>query len=183
MADAETHPDALNASVIWSSNSIAPSPSSRVLLFECLGAHYGLATESVVEVIESPNCTEVSGAPMWFAGLAVYQSNPVPVIDVGRYFQPDAKHRAKDRRQHPLRGRSVVVKLAGSTFLLAVEKILNLCNLPEEDEAMRVSSNAPEIAEHRAIQRVCCYDNQLIALINLPELLRLTKFLRECEAV
>ncbi len=182
VASAETHRGARSAEVIWSSNSIAPSQSSRVLLFECDGYYYALATDSVVEVIEYPNCAEVNGAPVWFSGLTVYQTNPVPVIDVGRYFGHGANQRFKGE-QHQLRGRCVVVKLAGSTFLLAVDKILNLCQLPEEDEAMRISSNPSEIAEHRAIQRLSHYDNKQIALINLPELLRLTKFLRECETV
>ncbi len=178
--------------IIWSSNSITASSSSRALLCECDGLNYAVLAEHVVEVIELPNASGVVGAPNWFMGLAVYKARPVPVIDVGAYFNVGGSYAARpdtqqNTQQKNFQRRAIVVQLAGSRYLLAADKILNLTDLPAEDSATYTmpasSSNVPDLNEHRAIERICSVDNKQIALINLPELLRLTKFLRECQIV
>jgi len=157
--------------VIWSSHSITPSESARALLFESRGLMFALPADSVNEVIDVPATQSVAGAAAWFEGVSVYRSRPVPVIDVAGYLAPDTDELAFNR--------AVVVRVASSTYLVAAEKILNLCSLPVTDYIPELY-NLPEYTRHRAIKKVCQYENRLLAVIDLPELLRCTKLLREC---
>jgi len=171
------------ANVVWSTNSISASKSARALLFEGRGLLFGVAADSVTEVIDSQVINEVPGSPAWFKGVCVYRTNPVPLIDVARFFEPNSSELVFNR--------AIAVRTASSTYLLAAEKILNLCKLPAEDFHWQGSDKqssqelvelhgTPDYAKHRAIKKACRYDNRLLALIDLPELLRSTKLLREC---
>lgn len=175
-----------NADIIWSADSIAASRSARALLFESRGLLFALSANSVSEVIEAVDTTEVPGAPVWFKGVSSYRSQSVALIDVAKFLQPASP---------PLEfNRAIAVRVASSTYLLAVDKILNLCNLPADlqrdletvpgtDYSNQPHSglrDAPDHTRHRAIRGACRYDNRVLALIDLPELLRCTKLLREC---
>jgi len=157
--------------VIWSSHSITPSESARALLFESRGMMFALLADSVNEVIDVPATQSVAGAAAWFEGVSVYRSRPVPVIDVAGYLAPDSTELVFNR--------AIVVRVASSTYLVAAEKILNLCSLPNTDY-LQALHNLPEYTQHRAINKVFQYENRLLALIDLPEVLRCTKLLREC---
>jgi len=144
---------------------------------------FGVAADSVTEVIDAQAVNEVPGSPAWFKGVCVYRTRPVPLIDVARFFEPSSSELVFNR--------AIAVRAASSTYLLAADKILNLCKLPVEDFQWQNSGRqpgqqpmelhgTPDYAKHRAIKKACRYDNRLLALIDLPELLRCTKLLREC---
>jgi len=170
------------ADVIWSSNGITAPRSARALLFESRAALFGLSANSVTEVIEAAETTEVPGAPAWYKGVSIYRSQPTPLIDIAKFLQPESPDL--------LFNRAIAVRVASSTYLLAVDKILNLCNLPSDPETSRRKAtdnhqhSGPHITAehmpHRAISSICRYDNRSLAMIDLPELLRCTKLLREC---
>jgi len=187
-ANAESGCRAISASdVIWSSNAIAASRAKRALLFESRGALFALLANSVSEVIEASDTTEVPGSPVWFKGVSIYRSQPAPLIDVAKFLLPESPPLAFNR--------AIAVRIASSTYLLAVDKILSLCNLPSGLETSGIETKAGTIrdnqlhsephgadgpVQHRAISGTCRYDNRELALIDLPELLRCTKLLREC---
>lgn len=185
-ADVLRHDVRLSAAdVVWSAHSItsfeSTTATSRSLLFECGGLLLALSADSVREVIDVPAVSPVPGSPAWFAGVAIYRNRPVPLMDAAAYLEPDQS----DTKQKPARrifNRAIVVHLASSTYLIAAEKILNLCNLPLSGLSLNspVTQQLPDYAEHRAINSVSSYDNRLVAMIDLPELLRCTKLLREC---
>lgn len=167
--------------IIWSANSIAASRSARALLFESRGLLFALSANSVTEVIEAADTSEVPGSPAWYRGVSVYRSHPVAVIDVAKFLQPESPMLVFNR--------AIAVRVASSTYLLAVDKILNLCNLPAELQKAPGTDNnqhsegihdPSDYAQHRAVSGVCRYDKRVLALIDLPELLRCTKLLREC---
>ena len=187
-SEAETCRAISNADIIWSANSLEASSSARALLFESRGLLFAVSANAVTEVIEATDTSEVPGAPEWYRGVSLYRSQPAALIDVAKFLQPESP---------PLEfNRAIAVRVASSTYLLAVEKILNLCNLPADwrmkpkaesgyntqhhSESHSPPEPPPEHALHRAIRGVCRYDNRSLALIDLPELLRCTKLLHEC---
>ena len=157
MPSVQWHDQARDAEVIWSSNSIVAPQSSRALLFKCAGVNYAVAAEHVLEVIEHPVVTGLAAAPVWFSGLAVYKARPVPVIDVGRYFElssDESTYKGSAQKAQP--SRCIVVQLAGSNYLLSADTVLNLAELPEDrDNFSTESGKASDVAEHRAIKYVC----------------------------
>lgn len=159
------------ADVIWSAQSITAPESARVLLFESRGLLFALPAESVREVIYVPATHAITGSATWFEGVAVYRKRPVPVLDAAAYFAPESPDLVFNR--------AVVVHVASNSFLIAADKILNLCKLPSADQTP-LMHRLPDYAEHRAIKKVCSYENSLLAVIDLPEFLRCTKLLREC---
>ncbi len=175
-----------NADIIWSANSLESSRSVRALLFESRGLLFAVSANAVTEVIEATDTNKVPGAPEWYRGVSFYRSQPAALIDVAKFLQPESP---------PLEfNRAIVVRVASSTYLLAVDKILNLCNLPA-DWRVKPKTDAqigdirqphsephlsPEHAQHRAIRGMCRYDNRTLAFIDLPELLRCSKLLHEC---
>ena len=168
-----------NTDIIWSAGSIEASRSARALLFESRGMLFALPAGSVTEVLEAVASSEVPGAPVWYRGVSVYRSQPVALIDVAKFLQPESPALAFNR--------AIAVSVASSTYLLAVEKILNLCNLPADLQQNPAYNNqhaalrdAPDYTNHRAVKSACRYDNRVLALIDLPELLRCTRLLREC---
>ncbi len=165
--------------VVWSAHSITAPDPDRALLFESGGVLLALSADSVREVIDMPSTQPVPGSASWFGGVAVYRSRPVPVIDAAAYLKPGSESDTTAESAIRLFNRAIVVQLASDTYLIAAEKILNLCSLPVEDD-FPVLQQLPNYIEHRAIGKVCNYENRLLAVIDLPELLRCTKLLREC---
>jgi chemotaxis-related protein WspB len=53
-----------------------------LLIFQAGGETYGLDTRSVIEVAPYPECTALSHAPAYVAGLATWRGRTVPVIDL-----------------------------------------------------------------------------------------------------
>ena len=212
------------AEVIWSvHSSVAASHSVRSLVFSCEHQLYAIAADQVLEVLETPMVTSVSGSPKWFAGLAVYRAAPVPVVDVGRYFGvgvaprneapiPDEQGQSEQGQSEQVRNeqsghmdwnkkdqkldRVIAVECVGSRYLLLVNKVLSLTQLPKENSVVGAALGPTEHAaqqspyspyddvqsnnSHRVIERVCRYEQTSVAVINLPDLLRAAKFLREC---
>ena len=160
--------------VVWSAHSITSSDSRRALIFETGGLLLALSAEAVLEVIDMPVIRSVPGSAVWFVGVSVYRERAAPVIDASAYLAPGLP--AASNKEF---NRAIVLRAASSTYLIAADKILNLGNLPAEDQRYAMPGMA-DIAEHRAIKRVCIYDNRSLAVIDLPELLRCTKLLREC---
>ncbi len=164
-------PDYSPGDVVWSAYSITASDSNRALLFESRGMLFGLSADSVSEVTDVPVTQRVPGSAAWYQGVSVYRNRPVPVIDVAAYIAPESP---------PLEfHRAIVVRAASSTYLIAADKILNLCSLSPDDQ-LSATNRLPDYAGHRAIRKVCAYENRLLAVLDLPELLRCTKLLREC---
>ena len=150
------------AATVWSADSIQQSLSAKVLLFESHQQRFALTTDTVVEVIEVPQYASVPGAPGWFCGVAAYRARPVSVIDPVQYFvpandKPDAVHT-----------RAIAITIASSTWLLAAERVLNLCRLDAAD----YSHSDHNLAAHCAVSAVCNIDNKPVVLINTPEFLR-----------
>lgn len=160
-----------SADVIWSSNSLTQSDVARALLFESREMLFALDARVVSEVVAVPVIQKIPGSPVWFCGVAIVRGCPVPVFDAARFLNPSSPALVFNR--------AIVVRAASSTYLIAADKILNLCSLSTFDP-QPVSSVVPEYVEHRAIENSYHYDNRLLSLIDLPELLRCTKLLREC---
>ena len=92
--------------------------------------------------------------------------------------------------------RVIAVECVGSRYLLLVNKVLSLTQLPKENSVTEAAIGPTEHAaqqspyspyddvqsnnSHRVIERVCRYEQTSVAVINLPDLLRAAKFLREC---
>ena len=229
-----------SAEVIWSvHSSVAASRSLqtravqiqavRSLVFKCEQQLYAIAADQVVEVLETPIMTPVPGAPEWFAGLAVYRASPVPVVDLGKYFafdsapqnettsQTEQSNNMERNQKEQKLDRVIAVECFGSTYLLLVNKVLSLSQLPKvnattglavesvmnppTEEVLHsnsfdnpynnsrgndthgndVQSNGMQSnGGHRAIERVCHFEQSRVAVISLPDFLRATKFLREC---
>lgn len=163
--------------VVWSAHSITSPDSRRALIFETGGLLLALSAEAVLEVIDMPVISSVPGSAVWFVGVSVYRERAAPVIDASAYLAPGLP--TTEPASNKEFNRAIVLRAASSTYLIAADKILNLGNLPAEDQRYAMPGMA-DIAEHRAIKRVCIYDNRSLAVIDLPELLRCTKLLREC---
>ena len=56
------------------------------LLFELQGAHYGIATDAVLEILQLPELTRVDEAPAYVAGVLNYRTKVLPVIDLNVFF-------------------------------------------------------------------------------------------------
>ncbi len=159
------------ADVVWSVHSIAASETARALLFESHGLLLALPADAVSEVIDTPTIFPIPAAPQWYAGLSDYRNRPVAVIDVAAFLVPRSPVQQYKR--------AVAVRVAFSTYLITADRILNLCRLPVASTQLP-EQVVPDYADHRAIKQVSTYDGRLLAVIDLPELLRCTKLLREC---
>lgn len=165
--------------VVWSVHSMTSTDSRRALIFQTRGVLLALSADAVSEVIDMPLTQPVPGAADWFVGVSVHRQCAAPVIDVAAFLDPGSLTTgpASERRFN----RAIVLRVASSTYLVAADKILNLGNLPAEDQIYAMSgSGMASVAEHRAVRKVCTYDNRSLAVLDLPELLRCTKLLREC---
>ncbi len=156
----------------WSVASIVESRSSRALLFESHGVRFAVTTESVTEVVEAPQFEPVAGSPDWYCGIAIYKRKPAALIDAAQFFT-DSRLSPDQNTDHTRH--AIVVNLASSTYLLLADRILNLSSL----DSLATSADL-SLAEHTAIKSVYEVQNHPVALINLPELLRQTRLLREC---
>lgn len=156
---------------IWSAESIAQAQSAKSLLFQSRHQVFALPTEFISEVIEAPECLQVPGSPWWYRGLAIYRSRPAPIIDPVQYFVPALEKPADSHT------RAIVVTVASSDYLFTAEKVLNLCQL--DMTYQEVFSGDQTLIEHPAIAGTGQYDNKSVAIIDIPELLRQTRLLRE----
>lgn len=153
-------------------------------MFESGGLFLAISADAVGEVIDMPTCQPVPGSAAWFRGVAVYRSRPVAMIDAAAYLEPGFAKGSTKATPEQVFNRAIVIHLASSTYLIAAERILNLCNLPVESDTLDIECSAqqlkPSYLEHRAVKKVCHYENRSLAVIDLPELLRCTKLMREC---
>ena len=155
-----------SATTVWSIDSLRQGQVARALLFESHQQHFAVASKYVARVIEMPNLTPVPGVPSWHCGLAAWQNQPVPVIDPVRYFVP-GKEKSND-----VFTRAIVVSIASSHYLFAVEKVLNLCQLNTQS-----TLDDSDLAAHCAIGGVYPIGNDRLnnkstTLIDAPEFLR-----------
>ena len=100
-----------------------PRDSSPVVLVRTRHRIYALSLENVVEIMRPLPTAAVPGMPAFLCGLALIRGEPVPVVDLGAFFdeEPDG-----DKQQ-----RFVLLKIDRRRAALAVEAVLGVFRLEQ----------------------------------------------------
>ena len=139
--------------------------TTRALLFSLGDTTYGLSVEYVERVIELPSVISVPRASDWLVGLAVYESTPLPLIDLRYFLQPQQFTMKPEDQAMP--GRAIAVNCAHGKVLLAVDQLVTIADLSGRQHVVTTRPEFPE----QFMEFACKTDETIIGVVCMPKLL------------
>jgi purine-binding chemotaxis protein CheW len=140
----------------------ADTPSSRWVGFELNGQGFGVKIEQVREVLSNANIEPVPGSPPLVLGVINLRGRIVTVLDLHLCLGLVRASEAETRM--------IIVDLDGEPIALRVDRISDLCAVPEN-----AVKEAPATARGGANAAVCGVvnkDNGMLTLLDLGRLLK-----------
>ena len=149
-------------------NSSATTP---FLIFELGISLFAVQAQAVREVVPLPEVTPLEEARGYIAGLFTLHGRIVPVIDLNLRF-------GHLRKRWEVTDCIVVVEWAGSLIGIAVNEVMNVCNIPMEDVAPVPAYAGHEQPDRQFLTGLFNLDGSLVALLHLENLLTASQGLR-----
>jgi purine-binding chemotaxis protein CheW len=98
----------------------------QLVVFELSGEHYGVDILRVDSIIRLQPVTQVPHAPGFVEGVTNLRGTVLPVVDLRRRFNLQAREAIKDAR-------IVVAQMEGATVGMVVDAVTEVRKVPEED--------------------------------------------------
>ena len=140
--------------------------TGRALLFSLAETTYALSVDFVERVIELPTVTPVPRAGDWLRGMAVYESMPLPLIDLRYFLQPQRLVENSDEQMLP--GRAIAVNCAHGKVLLAVDQLVTISDLSDRSHVATSRAEFPE----QYIEFTCKADETVVGVVCIPKVLQ-----------
>jgi purine-binding chemotaxis protein CheW len=98
----------------------------QLVVFELSGEHYGVDILRVDSIIRLQPVTQIPHAPGFVEGVTNLRGTVLPVVDLRRRFNLQAREAIKDAR-------IVVAQMEGATVGMVVDAVTEVRKVPEED--------------------------------------------------
>ena len=138
------------------------STEQQLVVFDLSGEAYGIAIESVREIIRLQEITQVPRTPSFVEGVINLRGKVIPVVELRKRFGLEAKERDEDTR-------IVNVDIGGQEIGMVVDAVT---------EVLRISSNQVEppsavitTADSGYLRGIAKLDDRLIILLDLDQIL------------
>lgn len=138
------------------------STEEQLVVFDLSGEAYGIAIESVREIIRLQEITQVPRTPSFVEGVINLRGKVIPVVELRKRFGIEAKERDEDTR-------IVNVDIGGQEIGMVVDAVT---------EVLRISSNQVEppsavitTADSGYLRGIAKLDDRLIILLDLDQIL------------
>ena len=141
--------------------------TSRALLLLLGDITYAISVEYVERVIELPQVIPVPRTSDWLAGIAVFDSTPLPLVYPGHFLLPAVGAGSTRAQAQSVAGRAIVVSCAHGRALLAVDQLVTISNLSGRQH---VTTDRPEFTS-AFIEFTCKTDESIVGVVSVPKLL------------
>jgi len=144
---------------------MAETTNLQLCSFQLADATFGFDTMLVQEIIKVPDITKVYLAPEDITGIINLRGKIVTIIDLAIKLDLPTEAEMADRR-------IIIVESQDEPFGLVVDKINDVINI--NDEELDAAPSNVRIAQSRFISGVFRDNEQLIAILNLDEVINPT---------
>ncbi len=141
---------------------MAETTNLQLCSFQLADATFGLDTMLVQEIIKIPDITKVYLAPEDITGIINLRGKIVTIIDLAIKLELPTEAEMADRR-------IIIVESQDEPFGLVVDKINDVIHI--DGEELDAAPSNVRIAQSRFISGVFRDNEQLIAILNLDEVI------------
>lgn len=145
------------------------SLENKFLIFALDDKDYGISVTYVTEIIGMQNISEIPEVPYYIRGVTSLRNRVIPILDVRKRFQMDAK---EDGDRTCL----VILQIKDTPLALVVDNVREVITIPPE--SMEKAPNFGEDPASRFISNLAKINNRVKILVDVPKLLKEEEFIR-----
>lgn len=133
--------------------------TKQFVVFKLDQSEYGIDIQIIKEIIRTQEVTKMPQTEEYVEGLINYRQNAVPIINLNKKLNLNAKDEDKDTR-------IIIVNLHNKNVGFKVDEVLEVLKI--SDNNIELVSNITKNIDHRYLSGIGKQDNRFVILLN-PE--------------